>query len=307
MKDNRSLLLLLLTAGLVITWVYHIYDKSRYSSQNQETVYKDSLALVQAVTDSLRKEFKLRLDSIDFAKENVNPENDSLQTGTMQNPEEINRLHTEIDSIFKRSTLTQADLDEANAKIKLLQQRTESLRGENLSLTEENKKLKTAVRLSAGETNTAGTNSGKIGAGQKPVSKINNTAGFTVSAVRFTVTGSNPEGREMETNQQETAQKFNCSFILQNNKTEIPGAEIFIVITDPSGKTVSTEVWDAGSFETISEGRKVFTRKLKFDYHKGEAKRIALTLTPDFFETGLYKLGIYFLGVRIGEGSWKLN
>lgn len=307
MKDNRSLLLLLLTAGLVITWVYHIYDKSRYSGQKQETVLIDSLSLVQAVTDSLRKEFREQLDSMDAEKENVKPENDSLQTGTAQNLEEINRLRSEIDSIFKKSILTQADLEAANARIKLLQQRTESLRKENLSLTEENKKLKNAMIPSGGESNISETSSGKIGAGQNAASKINTGVSFTVSAVRFTVLGNNQEGKEIETTQQENAQKFNCSFILQNNKTGIPGAEIFVVITDPSGKTVNTEVWDAGSFETLSEGKKVFTRKLKFDYHKGESKRITLSITPDFFETGLYKLSIYHQGVRIGNGSWRLN
>ena len=36
MRDNKSILLALLAAGLVITWGYHLYDKSQYSNQTRE-------------------------------------------------------------------------------------------------------------------------------------------------------------------------------------------------------------------------------------------------------------------------------
>ena len=42
MRDNKSILLALLAAGLVITWGYHLYDKSQYSNHPKEVFVKDN-------------------------------------------------------------------------------------------------------------------------------------------------------------------------------------------------------------------------------------------------------------------------
>jgi hypothetical protein len=80
-----------------------------------------------------------------------------------------------------------------------------------------------------------------------------------------------------------------------------------VVITDPSGKIVNTEVWDVGSFETLNEGRKVYSRKIKFEYKKNETKRLTFTMEPDVFEKGVYKFSLYHNGVRIGETNCRLS
>ena len=84
-------------------------------------------------------------------------------------------------------------------------------------------------------------------------------------------------------------------------------AEVVVVVSDPAGKALNTEVWDVGSFETKTEGRKIYTRKVRFEYSKGEAKQLIFTLEPNSFEKGTYKLSLYHNGVRIGQSSWKLS
>jgi hypothetical protein len=76
------------------------------------------------------------------------------------------------------------------------------------------------------------------------------------------------------------------SFTVQNNILDLQSAEVVVVITDPSGKSLNTEVWDVGSFETKTDGRKIYTRKVKFEYNKGEAKHLIFSLEPDNFEKG---------------------
>ena len=84
-------------------------------------------------------------------------------------------------------------------------------------------------------------------------------------------------------------------------------AEVVVVISDPAGKPLNTEVWDVGSFETKTEGRKVYTRKVRFEYNKGEAKQLIFSLEPNNFDKGTYKLSLYHNGIRIGGTSWKLS
>ena len=139
-------------------------------------------------------------------------------------------------------------------------------------------------------------------------SKKNNASSlFVASGIRFAAYKVQPGQKEIETTQQDEANKFVSSFTVKNNITGFQNAEIIIVVSDPSGKSVNPEVWDAGSFETKTEGRKVYTRKLSFDYNKGETKRLQFSLEPENFEKGIYKISLYHNGIRIGESSWKLS
>ena len=94
---------------------------------------------------------------------------------------------------------------------------------------------------------------------------------------------------------------------MQNNIADYPNAELVIIIKEPSGKTMSTEVWDAGSFETKTEGRKGYTRKMKFEYIKAEAKKLLFTIQPEIFEKGIYKFNLYHNGTKIADANWKLS
>ena len=73
MRDNKSILLALLCIGLVITWVYHLYDKSQYSNDTNEVFAKDSSAVAKAVSDSLRVFFIQTLDHLDPEKIQIDP------------------------------------------------------------------------------------------------------------------------------------------------------------------------------------------------------------------------------------------
>ena len=83
-----------------------------------------------------------------------------------------------------------------------------------------------------------------------------------------------------------------CKIILSS----FQNAEVVVVVSDPSGKSLNTEVWDAGSFETKTEGRKIYTRKVRFEYNKGEPKQLIFSLEPENFEKGIYKISLYHNG-----------
>ncbi len=308
MKDNKSLLLGLLTAGLVVTWVYHIYDKSQYSNNTREVFVKDSTAIAEAVSDSLRKYYTRTLDQLGVEKIQIDSTNNLLKGELGQRITEINKLRFEIGTILKRKNLTQADLTEAKTKIDDLQQRVDEMKAENSSITAEKTKLDGILAQLNGEMNSLQQNMQKVTAENKELTqKINDASVFIASEIKFVAVDIKADQKEAETNQQKKANKFVTSFTLQNNILNLPSAEVVVVVSDPSGKSLNTEVWDAGSFETKTEGRKVYTRKVRFEYNKGEPKHLIFSLEPDTFEKGTYKLSLYHNGIRIGESSWKLS
>ena len=308
MKDNKSLLLALLAGGLVITWIYHIYDKSQYSNHTREVFVKDSTAVAEAVSDSLRKYYTRTLDQLGVEKIEIDSTNNLLKGELGQRITEINKLRLEIGTILKRKNLTQADLTEAKTKIDDLQQRIDDLKTENTSLADEKTKLNGILAQLNGEMNSLQQNMQKVSAENKELTqKINDASIFIASEIKFAAVNVRPDQKETETNQLKKANKFVTSFTVQNNIVDLESAEVVVVVSDPSGKSLNPEVWDAGSFETKTEGRKIYTRKVRFDYNKGEPKHLIFSLEPGNFEKGTYKLSLYHNGVRIGESSWKLS
>ena len=308
MRDNKSILLALLAAGLVITWVYHIYDKSQYSNHTREGFVKDSIAVAEAVSDSLRIYYTRTLDQLGVEKLQIDSTNSSLKGELGQRITEINKLRSEIGIILKRKNLTQADLTEAKTKIDDLQMRMDDLKTENTSLADERTKLNDVLTQLNGEMNSLQQNMQKVSAENRDLTqKINDASVFIASEIKFAAVNIKADEKESETTQQKKANKFITSFTVQNNILDLQSAEVVIVVTDPSGKSLNTEVWDAGSFETKTDGRKIYTRKVKFEYNKGEAKHLIFSLEPDNFEKGIYKLSLYHNGIRIGESSWKLS
>jgi len=308
MRDNKSILLALLAAGLVITWVYHIYDKSQYSNHTREVFVKDSIAVAEAVSDSLRVYYTRTLDQLGVEKLEIDSTNSSLKGELGQRITEINRLRSEIGIILKRKNLTQADLTEAKTKIDDLQTMIDDLKTENSSLSDERTKLNGVLAQLNGEMNSLQQNMQKVNAENRDLAqKINEASVFIASEIKFAAVNVKADEKESETTQQKKANKFVTSFTVQNNILDLESAEVIVVITDPSGKSLNTEVWDAGSFETKTDGRKIYTLRVKFEYNKGEAKHLIFSMEPDSFEKGTYKISLYHNGIRIGESSWKLS
>ena len=307
MRDNKSILLALLAAGLVITWGYHLYDKSQYSNHTREVFIKDTSAVAKAVSDSLRVFFIHALDQLDPEKIQIDPSTGKLSDSVwMQKLTAVNQLRIDISDILEQKDISQENLGTIRNKMDTLRIRMIELEKE-AAIVYENKKPTSELTRTSNEVNTQQNKKEVPGETKTQSKKSNATSLFVASGIHFAAYKAQPGQKEIETSQQEEANKFISSFTVKNNTTGFQTAEIIIVVSDPSGRSVNPEVWDAGSFETKTEGKKVYTRKLLFEYNKGETKRLQFALEPESFEKGVYKISLYHNGTRIGQSSWKLS
>ncbi|MDP9229503.1 MAG: hypothetical protein M3O67_02380, partial [Bacteroidota bacterium] len=83
--------------------------------------------------------------------------------------------------------------------------------------------------------------------------------------------------------------------------------EVYVVITNPLGQVVQNNIWESGYFSTRAGAKTEFTVKLKFEYNKGEQKRLIYSLDQDNFLKGVYKMRVYHNSVLIGETTRKLS
>lgn len=309
MKDIKTLLLVLLSTGLVGTWVYHLYDKTQYSSRRTEVFIKDSIAVAQGIQDSLQKIYSATINTLDTRLDSTRTTADSLKIQLGSKLNEIYTLKNEIDGILKKRGATAADLSVAREKIAELQQMMDELEGQKDSMEEEKKRLSDVMLQLSGEIVGLQQSMKKLDDENKSLTeKVNLASVFVASEIKFSpVTVKNE--KEQETSLAKKASKLVVSFAVQNNVNEYKNADVYVLVILPNGKVLKNEdVWEASSLMNLHNGSKTgFTRKVRFEYFKGEAKRLIFSLDAPEYEKGNYTLQIYHNGYMIGQVTRTLS
>lgn len=307
MKDSKSILLVLLSVGLVSTWVYHLYDKTVYSQRRTEVYIKDSLAVAEGIRDSLQKIYAVTINDLDVKLDSTVSTRDSLQSELGANMTKIKTLKSEINGILGKKNVTDAELGIAKGKINELQQVITDLRRQNGSMEEEQKRLSLIMEQMNGDISGLQQNMKRLGDENKTLTeKINLASVFVASELKLsavTVKGS----KEEETSQSKKTEKFVFSFLVQNNINEYNGAEVYVVIIGPDGHVIQNEGWESRTMDTKNEGKKEYTMKVRFDYERGEQKSQLFSLNADKYQKGNYIMQIYHNGYMIGQTTRRLS
>lgn len=307
MKDIKTSLLAMLSVGLVGTWIYHLYDKTQYASQRKEIFIKDSIAVAQAVQDSLQQLYNRSLQKLDHKLDSTKFDADSLRFTLGTKLEEINRLRNEINAILKNRGASQADMLTARQKINELQTLLAETKGQNLTLEEEKLQLSATMTRLNGEINGLQENMRKLGDENKALTDKMTLASLFVASEMKLLPVMVKNDKEVETTQAKKTSKLVISFTVQNNLTDYDGTDVFIIITQPDGKVLTPDVWESATPMTTHSGdRKNYTRKVRFEYFKGEAKQMTFSINADAYQTGAYSLQLYHKGHKIGQTSKTL-
>jgi len=307
MRDTKSLLLILLSFGLVGTWVYHLYDKTKYSKQRTEIYIKDSIAVAEGIQDSLHKLYSSTITNLDAELDSTKSNAGQLKGELGNKLSEINRLKAEIAAILKKNNVKKEDIELARKKTTELQFLVQQLTSRNNTVEEEKQQISAAldnvnIQMKNMEGNVQQlTNENKVLA-----EKVTIASTFNASEISLTPVAVRND-KEKETSAADKVSKLVVSFAVQNNISDEPVSEIYVVITQPDGKVLKTDVWDAFSIDTRKEGKKSYTRKVRFDYERGENKKLLFSLNADDYMKGNYKLQVYHNGYMIGQTNKVLN
>jgi hypothetical protein len=301
MRDIKSLLLLLLSAGLISTWIYHLYDKTQYSQRRTEIYIKDSIAVAEGIRDSLYKIYSSTITDLDTRLDSTATSSDSLKSELTMKAEQIRNLQKEINGILGKKGATREDLSIARRKISELQKMIDDLRTQNRSMEDEQKRLNAVMAQLNGDIQGLQQNMRRLDEENKQLTeKINVASVFVASELRLApmmVKGT----REEETSQAKKVKKFVISFLVQNNINQYNNAEVFVVVTGPDGEVMQSPVWESRTMDTKNEGKKEYTLKVRFDYEKGEQKRHLFSLDADKYQKGNYTMQVYHNGYMIGQ------
>ena len=308
MKDTKTLLLAMLSVGLVGTWVYHLYDKTQYTLRRNEVYIKDSTAVAQGVQDSLQKIYSQTINSLDAELDSARNTTGFLKGELGSKLAEINRLKTEIAAILKRNDFKREDLDLARKKALQLQQLVAELQNRNSSIEEEKQQIAAVLDKVTVQVKDLESSNQQLNRENKVLTdKLTQASTFVASELKLSPVAVKND-KEQETNLAKKTSKFIVSFTLQNNVSEYDNAEVYVVITQPDGQLLTSDAWESASaIDTHGEGKKRYTRKVKFDYQKGETKRLIFSLNAEDYQKGTYNLQVYHNGYMIGQTNKTLN
>ena len=307
MRDSKPLLLVLLSIVLIITWFYHFYDKSRYVRQSAELSVKDTTTVGRAIRDSLKNLYAAAILELDTRLDSSQENSALLQNRLASKLDEIDQLKSEIRNILSKQNFTAEDLVEARRKIAELQQKVDELSNQKLSMEEEKQQLSNTLLQLTQNVDSLQMNIRRLSLENEALNeKVSLASVFVASEVKIDAVESRGVAEE-STSQAKKADKFIASFIVQNRVNNFTSAEVTTVLVKPDGQVLQSTVWDSGTFDSKSEGKKNYTRKIKFDYEKGEQKHLLFSIDTEKCQKGVYTFQIWHNGVMIGKATKTLG
>lgn len=322
-KDSKSLVLLLFPIGLLFLSIiilfglgFRFYYKEPNPAAANVIIKADPTAVANGVRDSLQKIYTTTIKQLDSRLDSIWNNTDTLAGNLDLKLNEFYKLRKEITSILKTGS-TSNDYSKASQKIGELQQKVAMLSQHNQDIENENKRLNDLIaqlnqppKQNEALTNPRQAQNNKPPESEKNITLVNNKPdikpdNLTASDIRLTAVKLSDE-REVETSDAEQAEKLVATFVVKNNYTPFNDAEVEVVVTQPDGQVLQQSAWETGTFNT-PEGRKIYSGKMRFEYLKGETKRLRLSLTTDKFLQGNYIMHLYHNGILIGRAVKQLT
>lgn len=310
MKQTRFYPLLILSVIFLLISVvmlgilgYNLYqqteDRKALAAVKLKTIKRVANPVIDKKRDSLQKMYAATVTSfhpdtlIDAAFKTADPTQVNLLDNKLT---DYYKLRNEISTLLKDNSSI-ADLDLAKFKIKELQVKLDELKNRNIDIENENKRLHALLdQLSKNNNSTTSitdTRSSEV-AVVKTAVENSSSAVFSASDLRLAAANE----KDAEVGNAEETEKFIGSFVVRNSLTQ-GNSEVMLVLIQPDGK-VLRNAWESGSFDADG-GKKIYSRKIRFDYNKGEAHRLNFTVPLDNCQKGTYTLQLYSKGKVIGK------
>ncbi|MBI2730970.1 MAG: hypothetical protein HYX40_09505 [Sphingobacteriales bacterium] len=316
-KDSRSLLMLLFPIGLLFLSLVILFGlgfRFYFKGNNNEVIpitAKDAVAVTTTVRDSLQKIYKATITELDSRLDSIWNNTDTIAGNLQVRLNEFYKLRKEITTLLKTGT-TNADFSLASNKIGELQKKVEELSKRNQDVEDENKRLKDLLTQLNTKTKKNEPVTVVTTEENKPIPEKNTNTAINAANLNFTASDIKlaavkiADEKEEETTDAEEAEKFVATFVVKNNYNEYNNTEVDLVVTQPDGQVLQPSAWESGTF-TTREGKKIYSRKMRFDYLKGENKRLRLSLSAEKLQPGNYILQLYHNGTLIGRAAKQLS
>ncbi|MEY4703722.1 MAG: hypothetical protein RIR96_1619, partial [Bacteroidota bacterium] len=303
-SKSKNILSAILIIALLATWGYIIWDKNNTRELVQQ---KDNQI---SSTAAQRDELQKALDDATIRYDQIKTAGTQKDSIIVERDKEIESKKSRIQSLLSKANSSAKDIDEARKMIESLNADIESYKAQIAKLEAENTALSQANQTLTGERDKLQKD---YDSSKEELRNKENTIniGSTLHASRFNVLALNEKrgGKLKETSKSKKADKLRISFDLDENLITPSGTKtLYIIITDPGKKVITSESMGSGEFEARNVGNIPFTQKMDVDYTQNKRQTISFDWRGEGgFLPGNYKIEVYNNGFKIGEAVRPLK
>jgi DNA repair exonuclease SbcCD ATPase subunit len=302
-RENQRLFYILLTIALLGSWGYIFYDQAQ--AKKIRTELETKLGSSDSARNALQKEYDaalLRLDELT----NMNSSLDSLvKTKNTQ----LEALKARIQQMLNKDNKSASDLaaakqliDNLNSQISGYVSEIEKLKGEKLQLENDKKELiteKDALKQQYDKTQEE-----KI----KVEEKLNEASTLFASNINISALDVRSSGKEVQKTKAKKVDKLRLTFDVYSRAGVESTKDLYIVINDPSDKTVFIDNNLSGKFITNEKTEQEYTKKAAVNFKPDKFSPVSVDWKPTTrLSGGTYRVFIYNNGYKIGEETIVLK
>lgn len=296
---TKNYTILVLLIALVGTWAYLIWDKSK--SDDKIEIQAAQIQAMDADKVALQEEFDQAVRRMD----SLTNTNSSLANQVSEQQRDIEAQKAAIKKILNEKNITKSSLEQArglvselNGKIASLENQIALLKQENLELTAANTSLQGEKEgleqdLSATKTKNAALSE-----------KVDIASTFSASSIHISSIDIKPSGKEKTTTTAKRVDKLLVRFDIENRIAPSGPTDMYLIVTDPSGKTITE---NGMMFNSREEGKRAYTALIPVNYEKGTRQTVEFPVREGQYSKGTYRLEIFHNGFKIGERNCPLK
>ena len=300
----KDILVGILILSLLATWGYIIWDKN---NTRELVAQKDNIINTTSTQkDQLQKE----LEDATLRYENIKSESAKKDSTISIRDRDIELKKSRIRTLLSNLNASKNDLNEARALILSLNTDIEGYKAQIVLLESQKVEL-----TKANETVTKERDKIKkdYDSSIEQIRNRDNTIDIasTLHASNFNIAAMTQKssGKIVETTKAKKVDLLRVSFDLDENMITNSGAKIlYIIITDPSGKVITTNQLGTSKFQTREGDAKDFTQKMEVNYVQNKRQTVSFDWkSMETFKIGNYKIEVYNNGFKVGEGTRVLK
>jgi DNA repair exonuclease SbcCD ATPase subunit len=302
-RENQRLFYILLTIALLGSWGYIFYDQAQ--AKKIQTELETKLGSSDSAKNALQKEYDaalLRLDELT----NMNSSLDSL---VKTKDDQLEALKARIQKMLNKDNKTESDLVAAKQLIENLNNQIsgyvseiEKLKGEKLQLENDKKGLITEKDALKKQYDITQEEKAKV------EEKLNEASTLFASNINIIALDVRSSGKEVQKTKAKKVDKLRLSFDVYSRAGVESTKELYIIITDPSDKTVFIDNNSSGKLTANDQTELDYTKKTAVNFKPNKFSPVSVEWKPTTrLSGGTYRVFIFNNGYKIGEETIMLK
>jgi hypothetical protein len=300
-SPKAQILIISLCVLMMASWAFVLWNRNNQRQEQNELARQ--FYTLQETKKQMRSNYDASLALLDSITGTISEDEKELATRNQK----IDELDKELSAMLRQVSISRKERDRAKLLIGQLNTQLESLRTEIARLTSANQLLSEEMSALLNERDEFRLDKEKLEIETNELqTRINVASTLNTSSIVITPLVSGKGRSDKVASKPSKANKYMLAFDVDNRIIQPGSTNIYIIVQDPEGNIIKMHSDSTGVFSTTDNQQQPFTAVLGVEVKTGAKRHIEFCWDkPAGVKKGIYYVGIYHNGFKIGEASTK--